>query len=287
MKALSSCKQALKDCIDHKYFAIAHLHKEEKVMKMHIHDCCEIYYAISGGKQFLIDNKFYTISPGDLFVINQYESHYLTQVDKEIHERIVISIHPDYLKQISTTHTDLTYCFSHRPASFNHKLSLTKEQQQRFLFLVNKILSSNGYGADILEKASSLELMLLLNTIYFHNDQKTTYTPPAPKYNAQVEPILAYINANLHESMTIESLTQTFFLSESYICRIFKAATGMTINKYITARRISIAKSLLAQGLSVNQVCEQCGYNDYSNFVKAFSKAVGISPKKYAQLSNS
>ena len=39
-------------------FAFAHLYNDEKAMDMHIHDCYEIYYSISGGKQFLIDNYF-------------------------------------------------------------------------------------------------------------------------------------------------------------------------------------------------------------------------------------
>ena len=49
-------------------------------MDIHIHDCYEIYYSISGGKQFLIDNRFYNFNPGDIFFINQYESHYISQI---------------------------------------------------------------------------------------------------------------------------------------------------------------------------------------------------------------
>lgn len=60
----------------------------------------------------------------------------------------------------------------------------------------------------------------------------------------------------------------------------------MTINKYITAKRITLSKSLLSEGCSVSETCEKCGFNDYSNFLKAFTKAVGISPKKYAQFNS-
>lgn len=107
MKEFSSCKQAIQTCIANKYFAIAHLYNDDKPMDMHIHDCYEIYFSISGGKQFLIDNRFYTIQPGDIFFINQFESHYLTQIDQEVHERILISIYPDFLKKLSSPFTDL------------------------------------------------------------------------------------------------------------------------------------------------------------------------------------
>ncbi|MCX7657471.1 MAG: helix-turn-helix domain-containing protein, partial [Oscillospiraceae bacterium] len=38
-------------------------------------------------------------------------------------------------------------------------------------------------------------------------------------------------------------------------------------------------------GYSVAETCEKSGFNDYTNFVKAFTKAVGISPKKYGKYS--
>ena len=98
-----------------------------------------------------------------------------------------------------------------------------------------------------------------------------------------MDAILSYINSHIGEPLTLAGLSAHFFMSTSYLCRIFKEATGTTINKYITAKRITLSKSLLDQGYSVSEACEVCGFNDYSNYLRAFTKAVGISPKKYAQ----
>lgn len=283
MEELSSCKTAIENCQRTKTFSIAHLYKEEKAMDMHIHDCYELYYSISGGKQFLIDNRFYSIAPGDLFIINQYESHKLTQIDSCVHERIVLSVHPDFMKQISTEETDLDYCFTNRGECFQHKISLNREQQNRFLYYINKITSAEGFAHDIIERTAFMELMVLINSLSSANDAETV--TGGYKYNHQVDDILAYINQNISQPITVEQLAGQFFLSESYICRIFKSATGTTINKYITARRISIAKAQLNEGSSVTEAFERSGFSDYSNFFKAFTKAVGVSPKKYANLS--
>lgn len=283
MKQCISCKESIKYCLDNKYFSIAHLYTEEETMSIHIHNCFEIYYSISGGKQLLIANKFYDISPGDLFVINQFESHYVSQINNAVHERIVLSIYPDFLKSISTDNTNLSYCFTHRPENFNHKICLNKDQQNRFMYFINKIASTDGFASDVIEYAAFLELMILLTGIYMTNNDVSLLTPY--KYNEQIDEIIAYINDNISKQLTIDRLSKHFFLSESYICRIFKLATGTTINKYITARRISIAKSLLSNGFNVNDVCIECGFNDYSNFLKSFKKAVGVSPKKYSNFS--
>ncbi|HEX3076478.1 MAG TPA: AraC family ligand binding domain-containing protein, partial [Lachnospiraceae bacterium] len=166
MEKLNSCKTAIENCVTKKYFAIAHLYNEERTMEMHIHDCYEIYYSISGGKQFLIDNKFYDICPGDLFIINQFESHYLAKIDQMVHERIVISIHPDFIKSLSTEKTDLSTCFTKRGENSCHRLNLTQEQQSRFLYYINKITTANSFGGDIIEKTSFMELLVMLNSIY-------------------------------------------------------------------------------------------------------------------------
>lgn len=284
MELFSSCKKAIETCINDKSFTIAHLYNDEKPMNMHIHDCYEIYFSKSGGKQFLIDNRFYSIQAGDIFFINQYESHHLTQVDKEVHERIVLSIHPDYLKELSTPTTNLNLCFSPFNDIRHHKLSLSSEEQKRFLYYIHNISHSTGYGEELLVQAAFVELMVFLIRIFKKQSSREITDVPNTSHH-QVDQILSYINQYIKNPLTIEELSEQFYLSPSYICRIFKSVTGTTINKYIIARRITIAKSLLTNGASVRQACDDCGYNDYSNFLKAFTKAVGISPKKYAQFS--
>lgn len=285
MKLHDSCKASVDACIKSEYFAIAHLYTDDKTMDMHIHNCYEIYYSIQGGKQFLIDNHTYRVEPGDLFFINQYETHSLTQIDSQIHERIVLSIFPEYIKSHCTDTTNLDYCFTPHDTPYCHKVSLSNEERKKFMFFVHKLSTTDGFGADLLEQSTFLELMVFLNKVFTAhcNDD-------APEngsiYNEQVDYILSYINQNIQSPLTIEELAAHFHLSASYLCRIFKSSTGTTINKYVTSKRISLAKSFLSQGFTVTESCEKCGFNDYSNFLKAFSKAVGVSPKKYAKFAS-
>jgi len=201
-----------------------------------------------------------------------------------IHERFVISIHPDYTKRISTAATNLDALFTDRAEGFSHRISLSEEQQNRFLYLVNKIGSANSIGADIIEQSAISELLLLILTAGQQAEEAQQAHPA--HFDRQVDEIIAYINQHICEPLSTDSLARNFYMSPSYICRIFKAATGTTINKYVNARRISMAKAMLAEGKSITSVYEACGYNDYSNFLKTFRKAVGISPKKYAHSSN-
>ncbi|HCM12805.1 MAG TPA: AraC family transcriptional regulator, partial [Lachnospiraceae bacterium] len=189
----------------------------------------------------------------------------------------------DFLKQLSTPNTAMDYCFQYRTPGFSHRISLDKDQQQRFMYYIHKLTSLSGYAEDVMERAIFTEFMVFLNKAFFSQIKvKEENVNIRYQYDEQVNEILEYINQNIASPITIDHLANQFYLSKSYICRIFKQATGTTINKYLTARRISIAKSLLSEGMYVNEVCEKCGFRDYSNFLKSFTKAVGVSPKKYA-----
>ncbi len=49
MEELTSCRQAIENCLATHTFSIAHLYKEEKAMDMHIHDCyCTIPFPAAG-----------------------------------------------------------------------------------------------------------------------------------------------------------------------------------------------------------------------------------------------
>jgi len=102
-------------------------------------------------------------------------------------------------------------------------------------------------------------------------------------HNKTVAEVLSYLDTHITEDLSINRLAEHFFLSPSYLCKTFKNITGTTIHKYITAQRITLAKDYLSEGHPIIEVGAMCGFNDYNAFLKAFSKEVGISPKKYSQ----
>jgi AraC-like DNA-binding protein len=284
MKEHAVCHEAIAACLASRRFTVAHLFKEEKTMNMHSHESLEVYYSISGGQQFFIDKKYYSIQSGDAFVINERESHCLTQIDPGAHERIVLSIHPAYLAQLSTPQTDLSYCFYDRSDGFSHRVHIDKSRQRKFMYLIHKIVSAEGFGADAIENAAFTELMVMLNGIFRQREHRHV-AGESYRYNKLVEDVIDYINNNLTDKTTLSAIAENFYISDTHLCRVFKAETGATIHQYLRMRRLSIAKQLLAKGCSVAETCEQSGFNDYANFIRTFTKTVGIPPKQFAKSS--
>lgn len=236
----------------------------------------------------MIDNRVYEFQPGDIFFINQFESHSLSDVDLLHHERIVLSIFPEYLNQFSTPKTDLNCCFTNRDTPIGHKVSLFEDEQKRFMYFIHKLSEERGFGQDILDQSVFIGLMVFLNRAFREHCIQTTVPAPHRKgpsmgmRRAQIDDILSYINSNLAKDLSNTTLASHFYLSKSHLCQVFKDSTGTTINQYVTAKRISLAKALLADGHTVAETSSLCGFRDYSNFLKAFTRIVGVSPKKYA-----
>ena len=284
MRFFDSCSEAAAFCSDTHTYSVAHLLNSERTMDMHVHNYCEVYYSISGGKTFWINNHLYSIEPGDIFFINCNEDHHLIQVEEEKHERYVLNFHPAFIIQQSSRQTDLALCFNSPERPNGHKLSLTSKEQQRFLFLIQKLssLNSEDFGIDLVEPLVFAEFLIFLNGLFeVRHDSSKKQEEHGRRYEKTNE-IISYINQNLSAELSLSTLSKHFSISISHLNRIFKEETGITLQKYISARRIARAKALLANGHTVTETFSLSGFGDYSNFYKTFTKIVGMSPKDYA-----
>lgn len=286
-----SYREAFQSSFETQTFSVAHLYKLNKNMNIDTLGCYKLFYFVSGNKKFNIGSKIYDCNEGDLFFIPVNDYHYFSNFqDSDSHERIVCFIYPEYLKGCSSETTDLCDCFSHVELNGNHKISLLPEEQKQFLYHLTKLSETATYGQDLLDKSNFTKFFIFLNQIYQKHSGVETETIASPnkvtKHSTkQIDFLKSYIHQHITEDLSTETLSSLLFLSPTYLCRLFKETTGTTLHKYITAERITLAKGLLAEGMSVTDTCNACGFNDYSNFLKAFTKTVGISPKKYAQLS--
>lgn len=284
MQLKTSYTDTYKEALVSQRFCVGHLYQLKAPMNIDTIGCYKIFYIVSGSKKFHIDDEVYDVAPGDLFLLNQREYHYFSQVNmEESQERMVCFIYPDYLKVLSTEYTDLTACF-HNDRGFRHKLALKEKEQTQLLHFIQKLSQEEEIGQDILDFSVFLEMMVFVNRIA-HTRQHAGREEAGMKnsQSKQLKEIMAYINLHITEDISIEQIAEAFYISSSYLCRMFKNGTGTTIHRYITANRITLAKDLLSAGHTCQEACNASGFKDYNGFWKSFVKQVGVSPAKYGQ----
>ena len=101
--------------------------------------------------------------------------------------------------------------------------------------------------------------------------------------NAFYETAKETIDLNYTQTtFSIDSLCLILHISHSYLCKIFKEKTGVTLKYYLTSLRLNHALSLLkATDLSIKQIAYQSGFCDEFNFMKSFKKHFGTTPSLY------
>ena len=92
---------------------------------------------------------------------------------------------------------------------------------------------------------------------------------------------------HLATKIEVENIACAAFMSRFHFIRMFKQAYGITPRQYLRDLRLSKAKELLKQGVSVTQVCFEVGYSSLPTFSNAFKRSMGCSPLVYQKMNKS
>ncbi len=106
--------------------------------------------------------------------------------------------------------------------------------------------------------------------------------PVNSKSQLNAADIQLYLAEHMEEEITLKTLASHFFLTETYLCDLFKKQTDETILAFLRRIRIHQAKRLLEKSsLTLREIAFKCGYSDYSYFGRHFKSVVGVTPDLY------
>lgn len=98
----------------------------------------------------------------------------------------------------------------------------------------------------------------------------------------RINDIYAYSLAHFKEKITLEEIASVAHISENSFCRYFKTRTRKTYSRFLQELRIGHACKLLIEGrLNLAQVCEESGFNNFTNFYRYFKQITGKTPAEY------
>ncbi len=251
-------------------------------ISLHHHDFYECYFFISGDITYLIEGKAYKLKPGDIVLINSKELHQavINNIEPK-YQRIVLWISRTFLKELSAEEADLSLCFE--GADRKNVLRGDTELKKNMKTLLGKLLDLEyytGIGKKLLYKAYIAEIMIRLNN---QASSDAVHLGDDIKKNPLIDGMIEYINMHMEEDITIDKLSEHFYLSKFHLSREFKKYMGTTIHRYIVQKKLIEAKELIIKHTPIIEVYKQCGFGDYSNFFRAFKNEYGVTPKQFYQ----
>ncbi len=254
---------------------------------LHAHDYFEFYLHIKGGLQYCIDDTIFELKPNQLIVIPPLHMHGLVCNRNLVnYERCYLYITPETLKNCGFNKIDMCKYFEDICNDKRFTQELSKDEGSLITDILQKIEFKQKNKISEKDSFSFLEdYSMIFNMLKIAH----IIGLKAPEFinqntnNTIIYKVLHYINQHFTEEISIKTLSEIFNMSESSLSHEFKKYSKRSVYEYVLYKRIIKAKELLLTDSSLTQIALECGFNDYSNFLRVFKKFSNCSPKEYKQ----
>lgn len=260
------------------------MHKADRVHYMdkpHFHDGYEVHFTLTNSTTYQIDERKFDADAGTIALFSSEELHRVTIDRSKLYERYFLLFKPAFVEEFTTNFPFLLDIFSKDRK--RDCIEMTSEQRVQVIELYEEMIRYDRKREEFLNilrlKLKLTELLVLLNEL-FRDDEKM-HRPIFYEHQQVISDIIVFIKTEYMNEVTLEELSNIFFISKSTITRVFKNTLGMTPNQYLINTRIMKSREFLEQGYTVKQVSEKIGYRDESSFIKKFRELQGESPKQY------
>lgn len=246
----------------------------------HFHDYYEIFYLLEGERHFFINDKTFLIKRGDLVLINSHDLHRTIDVGSPGHKRIILCFQKGFISSCKSNQSDLLNIIFQEK---NHVIRLPANEQDIVEALLNNMLdeaSSKLIGYTLRLQALLSEL-LVFSARFIQTSVFSRFDYLSPVHR-KVSEIVVFINQHYMEQLTLDILSENFFISRYHLSRIFKETTGFSFIEYLNSVRIREAQVLLKDdNQKIIDISQRVGYGSISHFGRVFKASTDMSPHEY------
>lgn len=104
--------------------------------------------------------------------------------------------------------------------------------------------------------------------------------PPASGLAGRLRELL---DANVADGVTLRSAAAELHAHPTHLVRSFTTAFGLPPHRYLTGRRVELARRLLLAGQRPAQVAAAAGFYDQAHLTRQFRRYLGVSPGRYVR----
>lgn len=262
---------------------------EYSMVTRHFHDTYELYYLVEGQRYYFIDKQTYLVKAGDVVLIKPNQIHKTSLAGESYHNRILLQISGElmdpFLKACGMGSMEAVY------AEDAEILSIPESERknvERLLLQMEKELKEKQRQYQVGVKLKLAELLLTL-TRYQKKAEFRQESQMAQTWKHQkVHEVADYLLTHPETQESLEELAKRFFISKSYLSRIFREVTSFTVNEYKNMNRIKKSQQYLAHSeYSITEISDMLGFENLTYYERVFKKYAGTTPLKYRKKAES
>ncbi|GAS82131.1 helix-turn-helix transcriptional regulator [Paenibacillus amylolyticus] len=258
-------------------FSIQHMKRAgiTAMPRAHSHPFVELYYLKEGERIYFVDSQVVTLQKGEIILIQSDEMHATASSEIAEFERILINYNPALLP--TPLQDDTQWFNKHGFHLFRLMLREQNEAENLLIRMVEECQECRPfYETSVLTLFA--ELMILLQRTEPLSQSDCTKHP----LHNLVTDVATYIREHYEKPLTLEETARQFFISSSYLSRIFYRLTGFHFREYVVHIRIQQAKRLITQSNSkIQDIASHVGFEHLSHFNKTFKRVTGYNPSHY------
>lgn len=223
------------------------------------HSHGELLYVVSGCLQITIDGRDHTLQAGQLSVLFPYLTHsYQSAPDARV---LFFLFDPSVVAFTNTMLTKHPVCPLMDGRPFEAMLLRAQEMLNR-----KKPKTATAY----------------LNAVLGEFLEVAQLTDAPEMSGSTAVKILEYCAEHFTEPITLKTIADGLFISQSYVSKLFSDKLRWGFREYINSLRINKAKELLADAtLSISEIMFACGFSNQSSFNRVFQEFCGCTPREY------
>lgn len=267
----------------HEFEIYDNVSNDMNMPSFHGHSFYEFHFIGDGYVRRYTENTVCDMGPGCISIMPPQLFHRVTQEHAKTssvpYRRILLYVSVNFMHFLEADQFKIARIFDDFGHPGDRYLQLNREEMSTFYRPLQQIVRIDRDDEPMQHLQNRAQIMLLLTRLaeYIANNRFSTWSEePSLVYK-----VIAYINANLSENLSLDSLAARFFVSKFYLAHRFKEYTQLSLHQYVLIRRMIYAQSLLRSGESPTTVAKLCGYREYSSFYKVFLRETGKTPRSF------
>lgn len=244
----------------------------------HWHDRIELLHIISGTLEAYLDNEHVTAAPGQTVIIMPHATHCGFAGSQGVYYHMIAFDVEKFCNSTIASEKYLAPIFKYGanfcPVTSAPSVAKAMDELEALLTAGNVCHPLCVIG----------KIYEILGLFY----QYCTVTPrQIHKTDERFGKVLEYINLHYTENISAKNISEKFGYDETYFCRRFKEATGITTMKYIRLLRLELAQKLLSGTKDdIQNIAWQCGFSDICYFSNCFKQQFGVTPTDFRRQAN-
>ncbi|MGN0355045.1 MAG: helix-turn-helix domain-containing protein [Muricoprocola sp.] len=249
---------------------------DDNMHQPHYHDYYELYYLEAGERIYFIEGQVFRIKAGQYIILPPFVMHRSYAGPGVEFKRIVLYFRPDQImyssfdKQqqgiVKAFHTDIA-----GSSNIHHFLTeLLAEDRQGSPYLIN---GDNTVQKEYMNSILNTMIMTIIRKACSEN---------APEKQDLIGKVTDYIHHNYNQDLSLESLSQKFYVSSCHLCHEFKRYTNCTIVEYINVTRIMNAqRKIMETRKTLTEIALETGFSNLVHFNRVFKQITNMTPSEY------